>query len=480
MAELVDVLKRLEQHHKDQLPELERLNSFYEGTQPLSYLHPELIAELDDRLKQVIVNWPELVVDSLDDRLDVEGFRVWGDSELEDELWEQWQRNDLDEASQMGHQEAMVCQRAYTIVGTNDGADEDEAPLITVESPFEVVHENDPRTRKVRDAAKFWCEGEGKDRVDHATLYVPGITVWWIRDGDGWIEDPENQRDEHGLDFNPVTPLLNKTRLHGDGIYGRSELASIIPISDAACKIGTDMMVSAEFHAMPRRWALGFGPEDFVDEHNNKISAWSKVAGRIWASMKRKDEGAEVGQFPEADLKNFHDTLNLLARMCGALGALPPHYMGFSDGNPASADAIRSSESRLVKRAERRQRGYGGSWETTQRKALAITGRDVSGLARMETVWRDPATPTKAQAADAAVKLFTAGISTKRQARIDVGYSDTQIKRMEEEDAEELERDPVTQLGQAMRMSPAQQAALAEAEAEDEAVLTGAVPAQGQ
>lgn len=454
MAELVDVLKRLETAHQKCLPELERLNSYYEGTQPLSYMHPELLAELDDRLKQVVVNWPELVVDALGDRLDVEGFRVWGDDELEDQLWETWQRNDLDEYSQMGHQEALSCKRAYTIVGTNDEADEDEAPLITVESPFEVIHENDPRTRKVRNAAKFWCEGEGRDRVDHATLYVLGVTSWWVKDGNDWVKDGEI--DEHGLTFNPVTPLVNKPRLRGAGSYGRSELASIIPLSDAACKNATDMMVSAEFHAMPRRWALGFGPEDFVDEHGNPVSAWSKVAGRIWASEKRSDEGAAIGQFPEADLANFHNTLNLLARMVGAIGALPPHYMGFSDGNPASADAIRSSESRLVKRAERRQRTFGGDWETTQRKSLAITGRDVTGLARMETVWRDASTPTVSQMSDAAVKKYTVGISTLRQARVDVGYSDTEIKRMEEEDAEALENDPVAQIGRTMQMRPAQ------------------------
>lgn len=452
MADQVDILKRLEQQHKKQLPELERLNSYYEGTQPLSYMHPELQAELDDRLKQVVVNWPELVVDALDDRLDVEGFRIWGDEALEDELWENWQRNDLDEYSQMGHQEALACRRAYTIVGAAD-ADEAEAPLITVESPFEVVHTLDPRTRTVREAAKLWCEGEGKDKIDHATLYLKGVTSWWVRSGDEWV--PDGEPDEHGLPFNPVTPLVNKPRLRGASANGRSELASIIPLSDAACKIATDMMTSAEFHAMPRRWALGFGPEDFMDENGNPVSSWSKVAGRIWASEKRREDGAEVGQFPEAELRNFHETLNLLARMVGALGALPPHYMGFSDGNPASADAIRSSESRLVKRAERRQRSFGGDWEDTQRKALAVTGRDVSGLARMETVWRDASTPTVAQVTDAAVKKYTAGISTLRQTRIDVGYSDTQIKHMQEEDAEALENDPVAQIGRAAQLTAA-------------------------
>jgi hypothetical protein len=58
----------------------------------------------------------------------------------------------------------------------------------------------------------------------------------------------------------------------------------------------------------------------------------------------------------------------------------------------------------------------------------------------METIWRDPATPTVAQKADAAVKLFQAGIVPRRQTWEDLGYSSVQIERMEEDLEEEAER----------------------------------------
>jgi hypothetical protein len=58
----------------------------------------------------------------------------------------------------------------------------------------------------------------------------------------------------------------------------------------------------------------------------------------------------------------------------------------------------------------------------------------------LETVWRDPATPTYAQKADAVVKLHAAGILPTEQAREDLGYSAAQRARMREMDDDALTR----------------------------------------
>jgi hypothetical protein len=241
----------------------------------------------------------------------------------------------------------------------------------------------------------------------------------------------------------PVVPIVNRPRISRSrkgfgGPAGASEMQGVIPVVNAVNKIATDMMISAEFHAMPRRWALGFGPEDFQDENGNVVSTWSKIAGRIWASEKTATDGAAIGQFPEAQLSNFHDTVKLLATMTAALYGLPATYMGLAFDNPPSADGIRSLEARLIKRAERKLRAWGGSWECVMRLADRITtGVEREELEQLETQWADPATPTIAQKADAAVKLFTAGITTKRQAREDLGYSAEQQARMLQDETDE-------------------------------------------
>lgn len=437
-------LKHLISCHDKEIPELERLNSYYEGKQPLSYMHPELQRELDDNVRQVVVNWPRLVVDAIEERLDVEGFRYPGQAEADEELWRIWQANDLDEQSQMGHLDGLAMKRAYIVVGKNE--QDETTPIVTVESALDMYAEEDPRTRQLIAAVKRWCIGEGKDKEEHATLYLPNSTIWWTKGADGeWIEDPAYPRDDHGMGELPVELLANRPRLKGRG--GVSELADVIPLSDAACKIATDMMVSAEFHAMPRRVAFGFGEEDFTDEHGRRLSVWSRIAGRIWATAKsRKEDGADVIQFPEANLANFHATMNQLAQLVASLAGLPPQFLGYSTANPASADAIRSSETRLVKRAERKQRAWGGTWERVMRKVLRVRDGEWSDDARsLETIWRDASTPTVAQSADAAVKLFTAKIVPLRPTRVRLGFSQAEIARMEELD-EQAAQDTLARL----------------------------------
>jgi hypothetical protein len=58
---------------------------------------------------------------------------------------------------------------------------------------------------------------------------------------------------------------------------------------------------------------------------------------------------------------------------------------------------------------------------------------------RLETIWRDPSTPTWAAKADAAVKLYGNGMGVipKEQARVDMGYSITEREEMRKWDEEE-------------------------------------------
>jgi hypothetical protein len=251
----------------------------------------------------------------------------------------------------------------------------------------------------------------------------------------------ETDRDEHKLGEVPVVPLVNRGRIMKPN--GVSEISNVLPLSDAACKIATDMMVSAEFHAVPRRVAFGVNEEDFVDQNGNQVSKWSRIAGRIWAMTKKRggDDGADVVQFPEAQLSNFHSTIELLARLVGGLSGLPPHFLGLDTNNPPSADAIRSAETRLVKRAERRQRAFGGSYEQMNRLILRFRDGDWDPRAlSLETLWRDPSTPTFAQKADAIVKLVQAGVLPVEQGREDLGYTAVQRQRMQQMDRDAVGR----------------------------------------
>jgi len=61
--------------HDRQIARLREYDAYYEGEQPLSYMHPELIQQLEGQVRQVVINWPQLIVDSVEERLNIEGFR---------------------------------------------------------------------------------------------------------------------------------------------------------------------------------------------------------------------------------------------------------------------------------------------------------------------------------------------------------------------------------------------------------------------
>lgn len=110
-------------------------------------MHPELLATLDDRVRQLVINWPRQVVDALEERLDLEGFRLGGQSAIDEDLDHIWQYNDLDAGYQQAHVTAMVGKWAYVTVGANPNPADADFPIITVESPLEVHAELDPATR---------------------------------------------------------------------------------------------------------------------------------------------------------------------------------------------------------------------------------------------------------------------------------------------------------------------------------------------
>jgi hypothetical protein len=389
-----------------------------------------------------------LAVDPLEERLDGLGFRypeddkpdpdatpedlasVAGDANLQ----QVWQDNDLDEESQMGHLDALVMKRSYVTVGVNDG--NTDSPLVTVESPLEMFALVDPRTRQVRAAVRRWTEQYdflvGQAPEQYSTLYLPNMTAWFDRGPNGWRE---TGRDQHDLGEPLVSALTNRTRLAGR--YGASELTDpLITISHAANKIASDMMVAAEFHALPLRAVFGLGPDDFIDPATGKRqSALQVMLGRLMAVPGEAGD-VKAHEFSASQLSNFHATLSQLARHAAGLIGVDPSVLGMSSGdNPASAEALRAREVRLVKKAERRQKAFGGGWERAMRLVRRVQDGDWDPQAkRLEMIWRDAATPTRAQAADAALKLVQGNVIPKQQAREDLGYTPSQQRRMEAHD----------------------------------------------
>ncbi|RCL91805.1 MAG: phage portal protein [Microbacterium sp.] len=436
--EMLDEAMRLSRMLGRERKFLEKYDLYFEGEQPLRFIAPQLQQELGHRLSPIVLNLAQFAVDVYDNRLDIEGFRSSSDEISDDELMEIWEINDGALTSQQVHREGLALGRGYVTVGPGD--DDDDAPVVTIESAFDAIHEDDPRTKKVKHGIKKWTD---TDKTRWMTYHhLNGWASWYWKSGE-WAFDKEETTD---YKLCGLVPLMNDPRLLGrsrpgkfDQRIGRPVFHPIVSELDALNKFAWDMMVSGEFHALPRRWGTGLSEDDFVDEATGKaMGTWSMIAGRMWGT---ENEKAKFGQFTEADLANFHNTIKLLMQITAMQLGLPSHYLLFQGDNPPSADAIRSSESQLVKRAERMQQSRSTRWEQVQRLVMLRTGRGAEAAKnRIETLWRDPSTPTIAQKADAIVKLVQARDSQGRsivpieQAREDLGYSTIQQSQMRDWD----------------------------------------------
>jgi hypothetical protein len=419
--------------------------AYYDGEQRVEQLGLAIPPEL--RRFLTIAAWPGSYADAVAERNSLEAFVLPDATEANEDLWRIWQANGLDLESKLAHLDAVVVGGAFAVVGAGDadtpdapsadGGDDDRGrdastPLITVESSDEVAVELSPRTRQPIRGGKFYID----DNVQQATLWRPEGTVWVERRNATWAE---LDRDPHDMGVLPVVPLTSRARLsHRDG---RSMFSRITGLTDAAARALTNAQVATEAMAVPQRYVLGASKNDFVDADGNVLPTWEAYFGALWALSNNE---AKVGQLTAAELSNFANIVNHYAQLVSGITGLPMRYLGQATTNPPSAEGILADESRLIKQCEDLQAAMEAGWERVMQIAVRIRdGVWDPRLRQMETQWRNPATPTRAQQADAAVKLVQAGILPVEAAWEDLGYSAARRAKLREQRGRDAALDPI-------------------------------------
>lgn len=408
---------------------------YYEAERRPEAIGISVPREMQDLLAHV--GYPRLYVDAVAERQELEGFRVGGKDETDKDLWDWWQANNLDVESTLGHADALVYGRSYiTVAAPNPQVDLDvdlAVPIIRVEPPTSLYADIDTRTRKVSKAIRAIYDEEGTEVIS-TTLYLPDQTVLFDKVEGEWAQ---TYAIAHGLGVVPVVPIPNRTRL--SDLYGTSEITpELRSVTDASARILMLLQGAAEMMGVPLRVFFGIDPREVGVDLQTGQKNFDAYMARI---LGFNDPNGKAFQFSAAELRNFVEALDALDKKAAAYTGLPPQYLSTSSDNPASADAIKASESRLVKKCERKNKVFGGAWEEAMRLAYRVMkGGDVPPeYFRMESVWRDPSTPTYAAKADAAAKLYANGSGPipKEQARIDMGYTAAQRENMRKWDEEE-------------------------------------------
>lgn len=400
-------------------PTLQRLQDYYDGKHRLAFTSQKFREAFGGMFAAFSDNWCPLVVDAVEERLNVQGFRHGIDPKADQDAWQIWQRNGLDAASQLAHSGALIGGDSYAIVwGDGDGQ-----PVVSIESSRDVVVAYAPGDRTKRIAAlKEWQDNDGK----HAVLFTPDL-VYKYEKNEGttgeWRPDPgpgEVWPLSNPLGIVPVVPLINRPSLTSD--YGVSEFINVIPMQDAVNKLLADMLVASEFIAFPQRYVTGL---ELDEQPNGQVKPPFQIA--IDKLLVAEDPNAKFGTLTAGDLQNYVTGIELLVQHVASQTRTPPHYFYLS-GNFPSGDAIKSAETGLVAKSRRKMRFFGEAWEEVMRLCFKVLNDPRGDVDDSETIWADPEYRSEAELADALIKRSAIGVP-RQQLWEDAGYSQTQISR---------------------------------------------------
>ncbi|MER5643941.1 phage portal protein [Streptosporangium sp. NPDC002524] len=379
-------------------------------------------------------NFCALIVDSISERLRVQGFRMGPDEPADKDATEIWQRNFLDADSNSAHIDALVQGSSYVTVW----GDSDDEPQMVPENAQDVVVQYEPGSRRRLAAAmKQYSDDWGSE---HVTLWTPKRVFTTTRLGDGmkW-ETPSDVKNPLGVV--PVVPLNNRSRLR---MAPFSELAAILRVQDAINKVSADAIVASEFAAFPQRVISGVEslPDDATDEEVAAARA-DAVRAYIDRILTLDNPEAKWGQFQAADLSNYVTLIDMLVQHMASQSRVPFHYFLLNGGQAPSGESITAAEAGLVAKAHERMLHFGESWEESMRLAFLVKGDTSKAKAyNAETIWADPEYRSKAALADSLLKMKELGVPIK-QLQEEYGYTPTQILRfqaMREEEMKETKR----------------------------------------
>jgi hypothetical protein len=404
-------------------PAIQRLAAYYDGRHNLAFSGEKFLEAFGGLFASFADNWCQLVVDAVEERLTVNGFRVptgdvaVSDPEADATTWRIWQANNLDGGSQVAHTEALLHGACYVCVWNGD---DPATPDVTIEHASNAIVVSDPKRRNRRLAAlRLYMDEYG---YEHAELFLPDTvhlyrspsprTSFIVAPGSvQWVADESAQPDAvdgvipNPLGVVPMVELANRPRLFtspmSSDIYVQSEIAPVIPLQDATNKLLADMLIASEFAAYPQRWLVGYEAEVDPESGETQPLPFSPKNKLWWL----EDPDAKFGSFATADLGNYTRAIEVVVQHIASITRTPPHYLN-GQADRLSGESIKAAESGLVAKVKRKQQHFGTAWEEVMRLCGLVIGEPaLSTSTQSEVIWADPESRTESEHVDAMVKL---------------------------------------------------------------------------
>lgn len=449
-------VKRLYDKLVSRRAEIDRFESYWRGEHPLAYASDQWRDDHARRYKDFADNWCGIVGGASAERTEITGIRLGEEADgpqdpTEKALWQDWVLNDLPTKSAQGFLTASIARRSAAIVW----GDSDDEPIVTWEHPSQVIVDYEPGTGLPRYALKSWCDGD----YEFATLYTPD-DLWKFRrltttqvvngqtvsglvvigsvqlDTGGWT-----QYQPAGDDVWPVPNPFGELNVHefrhkpplrGEPL---SRIQGTVAMQDAINLLWAYLFVAADHASMPARVVMGAEPPKLpiLDENGQKIGEKpveleALAKGRL---MWLTGQNAKIGSWDAASLDVFTKVINVAVKNIASQTKTPIHYIVGDLGN-VNGETLQATETPLANDVREDHLFYGRPARGIFRQMALVRGEQAVADACRTAVlqWRNPATASEAQQADAAIKDKQVGFPLEWIATERYGYSQPKVARL--------------------------------------------------
>jgi hypothetical protein len=343
--------------------------------------------------------------------------------------------------SNMVHVEEIKKGDSYLIVWPN--ADEPSQPIWRMQRADTCGMVYHDETAEPLYAFKLWSVDSGPYRghlrltiyaADEITRYVTSRktdTEFMLRDGvkaDHFIEYSDELGESRVVnDFETLPVFHFRCNPEHQTAYGRSALADVVGLQDAANYALWSLMVGMEFTAWPQKVAVGverLGDDD--ESVDVGVDKWLTVGSAL----------ANLYTIPGAPLDPFNSTIDEIDALISRSSRVPVHWLGLvSVSNNISGETVKALEAPFSSMLVDRQNGNDDSWSGAMVLDQRIRhggAEDIAKIGTLMPIWKSPETRSDMETWSIAQLKKNAGVP-ESQIWKEGGYSAEQVQAFEEE-----------------------------------------------
>ena len=250
------------------------------------------------------------------------------------------------------------------------------------------------------------------------TYWMPSLINYYTDDAIWVLERTEDSDIWYATEYKHILgrPMMEALiwNATSNKPFGRSRIKEPVRrLIQGYVRTIANATIGLEFSTAPQKYLLGITDEQFDAVVNQKFKQY---VGSILASTTNPETGEKpsFGQLPQGSIAPHVEMVRVLATQFSAATGLSVTDTGVvNDANPTSSDAILAQSQTLICTAEQLNVGNGDALRNIALMALAISqNKSIDDLEQSEkdivAHFKNPAMPSVAMTADAAIKIASA------------------------------------------------------------------------